>query len=112
MAGPTVKVLQCFPGRGEKGPIRVANIMLGTSLEIWNVKLWEKDGQQSVEFPRIEQTQWEKDNGKKPLRALRFRMEGEGDAKAFTPAALEMEKAVIDAIMAAEPTPPKPKPAA
>lgn len=109
MASPTVKVLQCFPGKGEKGPIRVANIMLGTSLEIWNVKVWEKDGKQSVEFPRIQQTEWEVKNNKKPLRALRFRMEGEGDSKAFTPAALEMEKAILDAIMAAEITPPKPR---
>lgn len=102
MADLTVKVLQCFAGKGDRGPIRTANIMLGTSIEMWNVKLWQKDGKYSLDFPQIAQTQWEKDHDKKPLRAVRLHMEGDGDNRAFTAAAIELEKTIIDAILSAE----------
>jgi len=105
----TITVLQCF--EGSKALLRVANILVGTSLELRGVKVWQgKSGDKFITFPKIERTEWEVQHNRTAMNAVKLHTEETGDQKApLTAGARELEANILNAIMTATITPRAPK---
>jgi DNA-binding cell septation regulator SpoVG len=104
-----ITVKRCFNGKGNL--LKIADVGIGSAIVVRNIKVWQSknpEGGKFIEWPTVEQTEWEKTNSRPKQRAVAFNFE-EGKDKTLTSASKELQDAIIAEIMSATVTERKAK---